>query len=139
MKLSRFATAFVLAVSLCHAQDATEWIPSRIVSIDYPLLALQSQTQGVVKIRCRVRADGSAIDCKLISGPPLLARSVSARIGEWRFRHAPLSASQPSGTVILTFNFRLEEPPVTSPREATFIFEYPDAATILSHPILRDH
>jgi hypothetical protein len=146
MRLIRFATAFALAVSLSFALDGPEWFPTRIVNIEYPLLALQSQTQGAVKIRCGVRADGSVIECKVLSGRLLLAGAVFARIGEWKFRRGPLTASQPPEAVILTFNFRLEEPPVTSTsrHEATFIFEYPDTATIVSHatllnPIMRGH
>jgi|DewCreStandDraft_4_1066084.scaffolds.fasta_scaffold89701_1 TonB family protein len=112
------------------------WVPARVVSIEYPLLALQSRTQGIVMVRCAIASDGTVSEAKITSGSILLGEAVLQRISEWRFRST--NASTPTDGVILTFNFVLEQPAQTTPR-TKFVYDYPYNTTIISQPVLRSH
>lgn len=132
--------AVLLGMTLrCLAGQGPTWIPARLVSIDYPLLALQSRTEGVVKVECAIAPDGSVSTAKIASGSPLLGGAVLARIGEWRFRREAGAASvHPEATVTITFQFVLEKAIVVQSK-TKFVFDYPDTATVISQPLRRTH
>jgi TonB family protein len=139
MTLYRAAALLILTIgSACHAEDAPAWTPSRIVGIDYPLLAVQSRTHGPVEIECILAGDGSVSSAKIRSGSTLLGRAVLDRLSEWRFRATSASALQQPAVVTLTFMFRLEEQAVSAPK-TKFVYEYPYTVTVTSQPMLRSH
>lgn len=138
MKLYWAAALLILTIGpACHAEDAPGWIPSRIVGIDYPLLALQSRTHGPVEIECILASDGSVSSAKILSGSPLLGRAVLDRLSEWQFRATSSGLQQPA-VVTLTLMFRLEEQAVSAPK-TKFVYEYPYTVTVTSQPLLRSH
>src|SRR5262249_20175398 len=125
MTFYRAAALVILTIaSACYSEEAPGWTPSRIVGIDYPLLALQSRTHGPVEIECTLAGDGSVSSAKIRSGSPVLGRAVLDRLSEWRFRAT--SASVQPAVVTLTFMFRLEEQAVSTPK-TKFVYEYPYA------------
>ena len=138
MSLLRFAMALFATTAAGSAGEEVVWIPAHIVSIDYPLLALQSRTSGLVKVRCVLRDDGVVGSSELLAGSKLLGYAVLARIGEWRFRVGSAFKHRPPESVTLTFRFRLEDRAVTRP-QVTFVYDYPYAAEVISQPMMRDH
>ncbi len=139
MSISSRAVLLLGLVSPFYGQDGAMWVPARVVNIEYPLLALQSRTQGAVSIECVIAADGSVSTAKVVSGSPLLGGAVLSRIGEWRFRLASgASAAQPPSTVTMTVNFVLEKPVMVQPK-TKFIYDYPNDVTVVSQPLRRTH
>jgi TonB family protein len=135
MSSSRIGILFFLVTSILLADGDVIWVPEHMVSIEYPLLALQSQMVGVVKVSCMLREDGSLTDAKVLSGPLLLGHAVLGRIGEWRFRRVGGSSPPPPAAVTLTFTFRLDGPPVGRTK-TKFVYDYPFDVTIVSQRLM---
>jgi TonB family protein len=129
----------VLAIaSVCRSEDYITWFPTRVVSIEYPLLGVQSRTHGVVKIECVLSPNGSVSEAKILSGSLLLGKAVLDRISEWRFRSVTSAAPTQPPTLILTFNFLLEDQAATVPK-TKFVYDYPNTITVISQPFARSH
>ena len=131
------ATAILFLTMSCFGQGGG-WLPSRIVSVDYPLLALQSRTTGTVTIRCVVELDGLVSSCSLLSGNPVFSGSIFASVRGWKFSPRLPADPKSSSDVTLTFEFRIEEPPKARP-QTTFVFLYPYNAEVVGHAVLRSH
>ena len=52
----------------------------------YPLLAIQTRTQGVVVLHAIIGKDGEVAELQLISGHPLLVRAAMEAVRQWRYR-----------------------------------------------------
>jgi TonB family protein len=94
-----FLCLMLLLSVAASAGDEAEgiWIPTRMVGIDYPVLAQQSRTHGVVKVACTIASDGTVSSAKITSGSLLLGASIQERISQWKFRFTPAGASKPAG------------------------------------------
>jgi TonB family protein len=95
-----FLCLMLLLSVAASAGDEAEgiWIPTRMVGIDYPVLAQQSRTHGVVKVACTIASDGTVSSAKITSGSLLLGASILERISQWKFdslRQAPPSLPVP--------------------------------------------
>jgi hypothetical protein len=134
-----FNVALLLgACVLALGSTAPQWTIMRIVSVDYPALAVQSHTSGLVKIECQLRDDGTVETAKLASGSELLARSIFQRIGEWKFMPRVDGSSPATPLLVLYFEFRLTEP-ATGPSASRFVYDYPDHFTITAAGAHRTH
>ena len=137
MIFGRSVALLIIVSEICSAQDSA-WVPSRVVSFEYPVLAQQSQTTGVVRIRCTILKAGEIETCEAVAGKPLLAQPVFAAVRNWRFSKTPETAHKLGDSVILTFVFRLEEPAKLRP-ETIFIYNAPYECEVVSHSTLRSH
>ena len=141
IKVCARLTLAIVALGLTapsYAENAV-WIPARVVSVDYPLLGLQSRTHGTVEVGCDVTADDSVSKAKLLEGSSLLGQAVIDRIGEWRFKSVSEEPPRSPSKVTLTFDFILEGDGVVEHPKSKFIYEYPDRAIIISQPLLHTH
>lgn len=84
----------------------------RRTGIVYPPDARQKLVEGAVFAELTVARTGEVTDARVISGPDELRKSVLQSVLQWRY--APDSA--PSGTLLVTVDFRLPPPGIESPR-----------------------
>ena len=73
----------------------------------YPALAQRAGLQGVVKLRVRVKIDGSVEVQKLLEGDPALADAAIAAVKQWRAKPAAINGKQVEVISTVTFNFQL--------------------------------
>ena len=73
----------------------------------YPLLAKQAHVQGQVQIDAILDDQGSVIDMKIVSGPPLLYQAALDALGMWRYEPTYLNDKPISVELIVTITFHL--------------------------------
>jgi len=99
--------AFLGALEYSAPAQSAEQKPPLVTAASvpiYPRTPLLAHIQGVVKIR--VATDGEKISAlKAEGGPPMLAQAAEENIETWKFEpHKP-------STFLVTFEYRIEEPP----------------------------
>jgi TonB family protein len=132
--IKRVLLTLLLATSSLAEANARPWIPTRIQSLSYPILALQAQIQGKVTVRIKVNDSGLVAEARAISGHPILAKAALDNIKSWTF--GALLADGPStGTEMdFTYVFKLEGEALTTP-PTDFVYEYPDKVMVTSKPL----
>jgi hypothetical protein len=117
---------------ILSGQSAAERSVRRIVSIEYPRLAILARVQGMINVRCSIDAAGKVTAVHTLSyqgnteqGKSLLRHAIEDGLKEWLFE----GADAPS-EVTLHCVFILQE--VTKNR---FIFEPPGRITVISQYI----
>jgi TonB family protein len=118
---------------LCtHSLNTQQWIPKRIIGMDYPHLARAARIEGRVEVLCRINPDGSVAFTWVSGDPhPFLARAAAENASGWALM-AGSSTGQLPETVRLIYTFKMEEN-ISKPMDATvthhpareFVFEYP--------------
>jgi periplasmic protein TonB len=73
----------------------------------YPILAIQTRTQGSVRLRAIISRDGRITSLKVISGHPLLVQAALDAVGQWRYRPTLLSGEPAEVETFITVFFRL--------------------------------
>jgi|GEM_PF-5478855 len=128
----------LLITGLALGSENPNWIPSRIVSIDYPLLAIQSKTYGNVEIECVLRRDGTVENARVVSGSQLLGNFIVRGIREWKFMPNTIGPNPSAGLLSLYFEYKLGEGADGNPK-SSFVYDYPNHFTISSKSLLRTH
>lgn len=127
----------LLSITTAFTADPGVWLATRIVSIEYPLLGLQSRTEGSVIAKCTIGDDGSITTARITSGPLLLGNAVLSRLPGWRFKSRTQMAGAGKQSLNLTFIFRLDDS-VRGPG-TVFIFESPYTSIITASAPYRTH
>jgi hypothetical protein len=122
-----FGLAFLL-VCCAGSVKAQEWIPKRVVGMDYPELASRARIEGKVEVVCMINSDGS-VALTMESGNPILSEPARTNASKWLFTGK--SQSDLLGKAILNYEFKLKGKPSRRP-ESQFVFEYPDKIEITS-------
>jgi TonB family protein len=91
--------------------------------LEYPLLAAQSGTEGIVTVRCELEKDGQVRAVKVLSGPRILADAAAANALKWRF---PEPKAQKDTEIILTYDFQLRGTTRESRSNSAFVFNSPN-------------
>lgn len=104
--LSKIAVVLVLAVS-AYAVASPGWLPARILGTSYPRIAQLARLGGEVKARALIRSDGSVSRVEILSGHPLLGRTVEANLMRWTFRSANKEIKG-NESFTVTYEFRIE-------------------------------
>jgi len=124
----------------CKIVFAQDWIPERVVGMNYPPLAAHARRQGTVTLQCRIGEDGLVKSVKTISDSEQLSGNLLSQAAEdnatkWKFGRpkAIASVSGTSGIVVLKYTFVLEGDSRACPK-ALFVFEYPDSVTVTAEP-----
>ena len=73
----------------------------------YPLLAIQTHTQGDVVLRAIISKDGSVAELQVVSGHPLLVRAAMDAVRQWRYRPTFLDGEPVEVDTTITVIFRL--------------------------------
>jgi TonB family protein len=135
--LAAFALYLVVGCKILFAQD---WVPQKVVGMNYPPLAVQARRQGVVTLECRIGEDGLVKSVKTIStseqrSGTLLSSAAEYNVTQWKFRRLKTgSVSDTSSTVLLKYTFVLQGDSRDCPR-GHFVFEYPGSVTVTSEPM----
>ena len=142
--MKRFALCSVLIVvwSLLAANDKTaqQWVPKRIVGMDYPHLARAARIEGLVQVVCSINPDGSVASARVTGNPnPILAKAARENAFSWTFMGAS-GGGQSREAVTLVYSFKMEKK-IFQPMDPTepvhhpareFIFEFPFMVKISS-------
>jgi hypothetical protein len=130
LKASLFL-CFSLAQSSC-ARIPAIWLPARILGATYPHEAKSARIQGIVDAKCSIRQNGSVAAVTILSGHPILARSVKANLLQWTFRLQDGSSNHNLETLIV-YNFQLKgDCDWHSGCKELFWFDYPGKVSVIS-------
>jgi hypothetical protein len=114
----------------CAESAKAQWIPKRVVGMEYSELAATARMQGQVEILCTINSDGSVASTKVIKTPwPLLADYAQENAKKWLFYKG--SASTEQNTFLLKNAFQLEGEGTDHPQNR-FVFEYPNHVIVSS-------
>ena len=128
-----------LLLALCSILLAQEpWSVRRLISLEYPRLAQQAKIQGSVELTCTTGIAGEVLDCKGVSGHPLLLGAAIENAKRWRFQRSP-TAQANGDQIILHYDFVLRGLPVRSRPKVEFSFEYPNHVIVSSEIPCADH
>ena len=73
----------------------------------YPSLAVQTKTEGTVRLHAIISRDGSINSLDVISGHPLLVQAALEAVRQWRYRPTMLSGEPVEVETFITVVFRL--------------------------------
>lgn len=133
----RFVLA-LMSIGWCFGQpttDAAAWTAKRVVSVDYPQLAIQARMQGEIIVDCTLDAVGHVMAAKVVESAGmadqarlLLGQAVLENVKQWRFQRA----SEGTGSKVrLRYTFTLEND-TSGKRGTRFVFEYPNHVYVSS-------
>lgn len=74
----------------------------------YPILALQTRTEGEVKLHAIISIDGAIRSLEVESGHPLLVQAALDAVREWRYRPALLNGQKVEVDTFITVIFHLD-------------------------------
>ena len=130
MHKKRLSILFGLALFLvCYmgSAKAQEWMPKRIVGMDYPELAASAKVQGQVEISCTIKPDGSVVSAEVIgTAQPLLSDYAKENAMKWLFLDK--NGSGQLGTFVLRYTFSFDGN--LGHFSSQFVFEYPNRISI---------
>jgi protein TonB len=75
----------------------------------YPFLALQTKTQGTVRLHAIINREGRITSLDVLSGHPFLVRAALEAVREWRYRPTLLNGEPVEVETSITVIFRLHE------------------------------
>jgi len=130
MRNSLIAAALVLS-QITRVPRTEEWIPVRVVSLNYPIVAAQAQIAGTVQIVIALNDRGIVQDIVSETGNSILAAAAERNIRTWKFGRLPGAGKTSIGrTVRVTYVFKLEDVSHSTTPQSKFMYEYPETATI---------
>jgi len=75
----------------------------------YPQSAVQTRTEGTVRLRALIARDGTVTALELLSGHPILARAAMDAVKQWRYRPTLLSGEPVEVDTYVTVIFTLSK------------------------------
>jgi periplasmic protein TonB len=73
----------------------------------YPRLAIQTRTEGTIRLEAMIGVDGTIRQLRVVSGHPLLAPAALAAVETWRYQPTLLNGVAVSVATTIEVNFRL--------------------------------
>ncbi len=73
----------------------------------YPALALQTRTEGVVRLHAIISRDGRITSLDILSGHPLLVKAALEAVSQWRYRPTMLNGEPVEVETSITVIFQL--------------------------------
>ncbi|SRR5712692_5386760 len=127
-------TGALIAFCLGSTLDASERSVQRLVSMEYPDLAIQARMQGEIVVECAVDTEGRVTTARVVRADQamtnqdrsLLGTAAMENVKQWRFQ----KGSDPT-TVQVVYRFSLEDQP-TRRRTTRFVFEFPNTVYVSS-------
>ena len=99
--------------------------PVRVLSLDYPVVALAAQQEGKVALRVMISKDGAVTSTEALSGEPALKTGAEKNIRQWAF------VAREDRIIEVTYVFRLFDPKQTFPRSWN-LFDFENATIYVS-------
>ena len=81
---------------------------TRKVSPQYPPEAFQSRVHGTVVLQAVIGKDGAVKTVKVVSGPPMLIKSATEAVKQWRYKPFTLDGEPVEADTQINVNFSLE-------------------------------
>jgi protein TonB len=75
----------------------------------YPPIALQTKTEGTVRLHATISRDGSITALDVLSGHPFLVKAALDAVRQWRYRPTLLNGEPVEVETSITVIFRLRE------------------------------
>jgi protein TonB len=75
----------------------------------YPIFAKTARVSGVVRLQAVIAVDGSIIDLRTLSGPPMLISAALAAVKQWRFRPTYLNGDPVEVATEIDVRFVLQQ------------------------------
>jgi TonB family protein len=133
--------SFLISLVACLAQSAAQYIPSwavsRVVSMEYPQLAIQARIQGRLTVECTLNKNGTVSTAQIVDSDSmtqqamlLLGQAVLENVRQWRFRKHAQDREQ-SSTIRIHDTFAFQDIP-SSKRTTRFIFDFPDLVYVIT-------
>jgi TonB family protein len=126
---------FCLMVSLTGVLSASGRRVQRVVSMEYPDLAIQARMQGRIVVECIVDAEGEVTFAKVIrsegmtdQGRSILGEAVVENVKQWRFQ---TTSDTDAPSVQIEYKFTLEKE-AKRKRATRFVFEFPNLVYVTS-------
>jgi hypothetical protein len=109
--------------------DPNDWAAIRVLSIDYPVLALSAQVSGVIHLQVLLNNEGAVTGFHTVSGSLVLVKAAEQKVRYWRFSRLKGIERPASATAEVTVIFKivLESQRSTLTR---FVYEYPGTAIV---------
>ena len=85
--LACLVVALILVASVC-AQNSPDRKVVKMVKPEYPSLLRQKQIGGTVKLKVRIKADGTVKSTEVVGGNAILIDSAQTAVAQWRFAPA---------------------------------------------------
>jgi protein TonB len=79
------------------------------VNPSYPVLAIQTHTQGDVVLDAVLDESGSVVGIKVVSGPPLLIPPAIEAVRKWKYEPTYLNEEPVSVQMVITVTFQLSQ------------------------------
>lgn len=98
--LSRLWILFAMLVPALAQQG---WVVPAGGLPGYPAAALESETQGLVEVRCELNQDGTVREATAISGPPILRQAATENALTWRYRTGADGTSRSTASLVYMF------------------------------------
>ena len=128
--------SFFAVLAAFGANDPSSWSPTRITSLQYPVLGLQAQLQGSVVLKVRIAPSGAVSSVEVVSGNPVLAGAARDNIKTWKFGRVCNSGGNPNEPATMDFNYEFQlEGIVKSSPKTDFEFEYPNKVKVKSRAV----
>ncbi len=120
-----------------------DWIPKRVVGMEYPVAAVQASIQPTFELECTLNSRGTVgtieilrVQTALQSGPTgqILLNATRENMKKWIFMKKEAMASPSPSKIKMRYIFKIEGEPKVTPHQE-FIYEYPDTVKITSEPL----
>jgi hypothetical protein len=121
----------LLSLTAIETACSQDLIPIRIVSMNYPPLAVAARITGMLKIKCNISPDGRVLSAEFLElgkkpTPDLLGEPVHDNVLQWRF---PSSVNPGERSVVLTFTFDIVTKHDPS-KVSMFVFDSPGSVAV---------
>jgi TonB family protein len=122
---------YLLALALARLKgaDSSGWCASNFQSLDYPVLALQAQIGGVVRIGANITPNGAVRDTRIVSGNRILGQAAIENVRKWRFMRCSSDSVKPTPRekeIEIVYDFELVGV-TTATAKTLFSYEHPIA------------
>ena len=83
--------------------------PTLITRVDpkYPVLGIQTHTQGTVIVQAIIDEQGDVVEVKVVSGPPMLVSSALNAVRQWKYQPTYLNEQPVPVQLNVTVTFNL--------------------------------
>jgi periplasmic protein TonB len=88
------------------SQGVSQGLLIKRVQPKYPPTALAVHAEGAVQIEATINKEGTVINPKVLSGPPVLARSALEAVRQWRYKPYYLDGTPVEIQTQITINFK---------------------------------
>ncbi len=137
MRILNMVFCGVIALAGMALSASGQGVPfaTKVVSMQYPGLAVGARITGTAMLAVRIDDNGKVISATGVFGHPLLIKEAKSNLMLWTFAARKAAGGQARLEFDFAYVFELKGEPKYDPRVwQTFTYEYPNEVTIVSPP-----